>query len=208
MRPRGLIASQAGPSIEEPGSLQVAGVLVGAQPAPAGVAQQYLAGPFGEGDLTGRPRLHPLFQPVAWNGQPPCGSIYSARPTDALICRIAGVACTRTYAQLCITFHDSARAYVAASIAAQGLIWPHRARSPIACAHRCGRRGSSPETDQRFWCGVSAVLARRCGDRVSVVLTGPQPAWWRVSDAGNWAHRSSGCLRRGVRICWRGKGTL
>ena len=81
MRPRGLIASQAGPSIEEPGSLQVAGVLVGPQPAPAGVAQQYLTGPFGEGDLTGQPRLHPLFQPVAWNGQPPCGSIYSARPT-------------------------------------------------------------------------------------------------------------------------------
>ena len=90
MRPRGLIASQAGPGIEEPGSLQVAGVLAVAvaQPAPAGVAQQYLAGPFGEGDLTGQPRLHPLFQPVAWNGQPPCGSIYSARPTDALICRI------------------------------------------------------------------------------------------------------------------------
>src|SRR5580700_2705440 len=47
---------------------------------------------------------------------------------------------------------------------------------------------------QPFRCGVSAVLARRCGDRVSIVLTGPQPAWWRVSDAGNWAHRSSGCL--------------
>jgi len=54
-----------------------------AQPAPAEVAQEYLAGPFGEGDLTGQPRLHPLSQPVAWNGQPPCGSTYNARPTDA-----------------------------------------------------------------------------------------------------------------------------
>jgi hypothetical protein len=44
---------------------------------------------------------------------------------------------------------------------------------PTTCAHRCDRRGSSPNTDQPFRCGVSAVLARRSGDRVSVVLTGP-----------------------------------
>jgi hypothetical protein len=40
----------------------------------------------------------------------------------ALFCRIAGVACARTYAELCMTFHDSASTfYVAAAIATQSL---------------------------------------------------------------------------------------
>jgi hypothetical protein len=43
------------------------------------------------------------------------------RGVNVLNCRIEGVACASTYAQLYITFHDSARrAYVAVAIAAQG----------------------------------------------------------------------------------------
>ena len=47
-------------------------------------------------------------------------------------CRIEGVACARTYAQLCITFHDSARALTSRrQLLRKVLIYPHRARSPI-----------------------------------------------------------------------------
>jgi hypothetical protein len=56
-----------------------------AQPAPAEAAQPHLTGPSGEDDLTGRPRLHLPSQPAARNGQPPCGSTYNARPTDAVL---------------------------------------------------------------------------------------------------------------------------
>jgi hypothetical protein len=49
-----------------------------------------------------------------------------------LICRIAAVACAPTYAQPCITFHDSARALTSRrQLLCKVLIWPHKARSPI-----------------------------------------------------------------------------
>jgi hypothetical protein len=45
--------------------------------------------------------------------------------------RIAGVACARNYAQLCITFHDSARALTSQRQSLRKvLIWPHRASLP------------------------------------------------------------------------------
>jgi hypothetical protein len=51
-----------------------------------------------------------------------------------LTCRIAGVACAPTYAQLCITFHDSACALTARrQLLRKVLIWPYRARSPDIC---------------------------------------------------------------------------
>jgi hypothetical protein len=54
------------------------------------------------------------------------------QPTNARFCRIEGVACARTYAQLCITFHDSARAPTSQrQLLRKVLIWPDRARSPI-----------------------------------------------------------------------------
>jgi len=59
-----------------------------AQPAPAGGGAAVPRRPIRPGDLAGQPRLHPPSQPVARNGQPPCRSIYSARPTDAQVCRI------------------------------------------------------------------------------------------------------------------------
>ena len=39
---------------------EVAGILIGAQPAPAGVTQQQAGGPFGEGNFADQARLGPL----------------------------------------------------------------------------------------------------------------------------------------------------
>jgi hypothetical protein len=56
---------------------------------------------------------------------------YNEAPRGApLFCRIAVVACARTYAQLCITFHDSAGALTSQrQLLHKVFTWPHRARS-------------------------------------------------------------------------------
>jgi hypothetical protein len=60
-----------------------------------------------------------------------------ALPGVLRTCRIAGVACARNYAQLCITFHDSASALTSQrQLLRKVLIWPHRARSPNTVAKR------------------------------------------------------------------------
>ena len=64
-------------------------------------------------------------RPAAERG---CGSYGSALYEHA---EIEVYACARTYAQLCITFHDSARALTShRQLLRKVLIWPHRAISP------------------------------------------------------------------------------
>ena len=69
--------------------------------------------------------------------------------------------------------------YVGASVRTSVRITEHRSAVSVWCQRRSW---------EALW---------RSGERR--VHGGPQPAWWRVSDAGSWAHLSSGCLRRGVR---------
>jgi hypothetical protein len=75
---------------------------------------------------------------------------YNEAPRGApRICRNEGVARARTYAQLCITFHDSARALTSQrQWLRKVLIWPHRARSipadyaPVWVVASCAGRGA------------------------------------------------------------------
>lgn len=101
---------------------------------------------------------HPAARP--WPGvrsrlSPACWLVYRT-------CRIAGVACARTYAQLCITFHDSARAYVAAAIAAQGFHLAHRARSALENPQVQASRAAPY---QPFKYEARAQLGKRVGRR-------------------------------------------
>jgi hypothetical protein len=96
---------------------------------------------------------------------------YNEAPRGApRICRKEGVACARTYAQLCITFHDSAGALTSQrQLLRKVFIWPHRGvhsevggelrfQPPVQVAGR-GSHGSAARARVVASSGVSPWLA-------------------------------------------------
>jgi hypothetical protein len=93
-------------------------------------------------------------------------------------CRIAGVACPSTYAQLCITFHDSARALTSRrQLLRKVLIWPHGARSMLLCLSRGSGVNSNLSGDGwRGWLFLCSGRGCWVADKTGMGRSG-----WRAS---------------------------